>query len=82
MYRICRRELPDSRHKSEGKVVFIRRNQNSLSPSSESRIKKLFGLPFFCSSVRKFPSQFLIRQKEKRKGALTAKTEGDPGRQY
>src|SRR5699024_1837286 len=52
-------------------------HQNSLSPSSERRIQKLSGLPFFCSSVRKFPSQILIRQKQR--GALTAETAGDPG---
>ena len=38
---------------------------------------KTLGLPFFRSSVRKFPSQILIRQKQR--GALTAETAGDPG---
>ena len=52
-------------------------HQNSPSPSSERRIKKLSGLPLFCPSVRKVPSQFLIRQKER--GALMAKKADDSG---
>ena len=50
---------------------------NYLSPSSERRIQKLSGLPFFCPLIRKFPSQFLIRQKER--GALMAKKADDSG---
>ena len=56
---------------------FLDTFSDRLSPSSESRIQKLSGLPFFCSSVRKFPSQILIGQKQR--GALTAETAGDPG---